>query len=643
MTRADLQITRIVLFLSVCSGLLVLAAVSAPAEPASALTDAAAQVHVKQLCFECHRQGKSRGDIRLDLPVDQIDEAHWHRIVQVLHHADMPPESARQPSKEVRQQLEAWAQGHLNRHILKRAGDPGAVAWRRLTVIELDNMIRDLTGQPIPASRHFPTENFGGEGFSNVGNVQSALSGPLLDKYLAMAEEVARHARFDKRGKLAFDPPGAIQAPEVRQDQTLYDIKLMGRTVCGELYVGPGQRIGGQEDERSLDDGFKNAAIAWEGPGDYFVCLWLAQAAKNPQAALDGIAETQQLNPVYLKYLRTLQETCPRDSLEHALWVGPLSRLPAATAVDQPVPDDIRTACQEIGASVWSCMRRATVNGLKFLPGNPNVITCPKWIDLKPEAKKASTPSQPQGGRPSAKKPAPAAGSGQLVIVIEHVPPLQEGTIVYCGLPTLQLKGKDAQKGDLKAVVLTKDSLKALPDGASYAEHSFAGSAREPFLMLTKSCKLIFDISKHTRDLLDGAPVEAMVPMDRGAKGGRVFVRSTTDPDSAARGPDADVLWLVAGKEESSLQEEWRALFKRWCPPHPITIAPFDSRKNFGLPDEVQFLRDDRRMQQQLLDEAGRKRMDDLWAYLYLMSNEPRLRLDVFGGKQQIAGRDADA
>ncbi len=214
------------------------------------LSEAAAQMHVKTFCVECHRQGRVKGQMRLDLPIEQMKEIDWQKIVQVLHHSDMPPEKAAQPSKDVRRRLEAWAQSHLDKHILKRAGDPGAVAWRRLTAIELDNMIRDLTGRPFPASRHFPTENFGGEGFSNVGNVQIAMSGPVLDKYLAMADEVAKHARFDADGKLAFDAPGAIVAPEVRQDRTLVEIKLIGRIACGELYLGPGRRIGGEAGPR---------------------------------------------------------------------------------------------------------------------------------------------------------------------------------------------------------------------------------------------------------------------------------------------------------------------------------------------------------------------------------------------------------
>ena len=129
-----------------------------------------------------------------------VDERGWMRITPnwgAMDGADDVTETYRDlpiiymlggPPEILRLHKKIW-EGHLDQYILKRAGDPGAVAWRRLTAIELDNMIRDLTGHAMQASRYFPIENFGGEGFSNLGNVQNLLSGPVLDKYLAMAEK----------------------------------------------------------------------------------------------------------------------------------------------------------------------------------------------------------------------------------------------------------------------------------------------------------------------------------------------------------------------------------------------------------------------------------------------------------------------
>ncbi|MFT7641677.1 MAG: hypothetical protein ACI9G1_003428 [Pirellulaceae bacterium] len=629
-------------------------------EAIPALTDPIAQEHLRQYCSRCHGQTKTEGKMRLDQPLDEIDEESWQKIVQVLHHVDMPPKDERQPSKEVRSQLEAWAQGHLNQHILKRAGDPGAVAWRRLTAIELDNMIRDLTGHPMEASRHFPAENFGGEGFSNIGNVQNALSGPVLDKYLAMAEEVARHARFDQQGEMVFDPSGAIQAPEVRRDKALSDIKLMARQACGDLYLGPGKLIGGEGDERSLDGAFKNGAKAWGGPARYLECLWLAQAASNPQAALADIAKKQNVNVSYLRYLSQLRESCPPGTLESALWVEPLRRLPKPGAVDQPIPDDMRAACTGIANSIWSCMRLATANSLTQTPSEPyrNVGSSQLHIRLTRRMQK----------RRDNKNVNVMVAPERLTVVVDHVLGEGTGAIVYLGLPTLHLKepdrdilenvnGKQVKKGrergETREVTLDKNALVAMPAGARWSDHSFAKDKTLPALVMTKPAKLVFDIGKVSKQLNpDGGNLDAFMTADRTAQGGQVQIRHSGngEVDEAAlrwfTAADGNIAsWLVAHKEqEEEFVAEWHAMFRRWFPPHPVTIAPFDgSRSTYGLPDEVQFYRDDSRLKAQLLDPAGQQRMNDLWADLYMLSNEPRQRLAIFAGKYQISSLDEAA
>ncbi|WP_231756492.1 DUF1592 domain-containing protein [Lignipirellula cremea] len=650
---------------------------AALAEDGPVLADAEALVHLRQFCIRCHGPSKTAGKMRLDQPFDKIDEESWQKIVQVLHHVDMPPKEERQPSKVLRQQLEAWAQGRLNAHILKRAGDPGAVAWRRLTAIELDNMIRDLAGQPVAgdplssalndkngesnylrASRHFPAENFGGEGFSNLGNVQNALSGPVLDKYLAMADEVARHARFDQQGKLVFDPPGAIQAPEVRRDQALSDLKLLAREVCGELYFGPGKLIGGEGDERSLDGAFKKAAESWAGPAPYLECLWLAQAAPDPENALTKIASMRNVNVSYLRRLSQLCESCPEGSLEEALWITPLRRLPKPTAIDQPVPDEVCRACAGIANSVWSCVQQATANGLTRTPSGPYRNVGSGRIPIR------LTRKIPQ--RRDNKNVNVMVAPDRLTIVVDFLDADSAPTL-YLGLPTLQLKepdrdvfenvnGKQVKKGrergETREMKLSRDSLLRMPAGARWEEHSFAKDHAEPALVLTKPCTMEFDIRTAATQLNpDGGNLDAFAFADRSEEGGPAQIRHSgngTVDVAALLWPTADgaiARWLIGNQQqEEAFVTQWNAMFQRWFPPHPVTIAPFDgSRNTYGLPDEVQFYRDDARLQSQLLDAAGRQRMNDLWANLYLLSNEPRQRLAIFMGKYQISGLEHDA
>lgn len=637
-----------------CFVLLACATTARADQRASVLSDATAQAYLKQLCIKCHNSKKSEGKMRLDRPLTQWNEESWQKIVQVLHHVDMPPKDERQPSREVRSQLETWAQKHLNAHILKRAGDPGPVAWRRLTAIELDNMVRDLTGHPMDASRHFPAENFGGEGFSNIGNVQNALSGPVLDKYLAMAEEVARHVHFDQQGKLVFDPPGAIQAPEVRRDKALSDLKLMARRACGELYLGPGKLIGGEGDERSLDGAFKNGAKAWNGPARYLECLWLARASRIPSDVLAEIAEKQNVNVSYLRYLWRLRESCPPDSLERVLWVEPLARLPKATSIDQAIPADVSAACAGIANSVWSCMRQATANSLTQTPSGPYRtvgagqvhVRLTKRVQQKRDNKNINIMVAPE----------------RLTIVVDFVSGNNNNTCVYLGLPKLQLKQPDRdifenidgkrvkkgrQRGDTREIVLDKKSLAAIPAGAKWDEYSFSKDTSSPALMMTKPGTLVFDISEVSKQLNpDGGNLDAFVPTGLSEGSGLVQLRHSGNgevDEAALRWLTADgniARWLLASKEdEEGFVAEWNGMFRRWFPPHPVTIAPFDgSRNTYGLPDELQFFRDDARLKAQLLDAAGQQRMDDLWANLHMLSGEPRQRLAIFRGKYRITG-----
>ena len=640
---------------------LVLATATAWAnDDATVLRDVEAQVHLKQLCIECHNAKKAKGKIRLDLPFSRIDEASWSKIVQVLHHVDMPPTDERQPSRKVRSQLEAWAQGHLDAHILKRAGDPGAVAWRRLTAIELNNMVRDLTGHSMDAGRHFPTENFGGEGFSNIGNVQNALSGSVLDKYLAMADEVARHARFDQRGGLVFDAPGSIQAPEVRRDQALSDIKLTARQACGYLYLGSGKLIGGEGDERSLDGAFKKAAQGWDGPGRYLEALWITQAARDPRDAMIMLADKRDLNLGYLRYLWHLRETCPPDSLEHTLWVEPLTKLPMPKSVDQSVPDDVSRACHGIGNSVWSCMVHATMHGLTRTPSSPyRTVGVGSWqlhIRLTKRTQE----------RRDNKIVNVMLAPDRLTIVVDFLSPSTDTTTVYLGMPKLSLKEPDRdvfeevngkrvrkgrKRGEVREIVLDKTSFKTLPKDAQWVQHAFSKGDPQAALKLTRPGTLVLDISNVSKQLNpNGGNLDAFLPTHLTTDSGLVQLRHSgngdRDADALARA-SADgnfARWLIANEDQDeAFIADWNAMFQRWFPPHPVTIAPFDGGRNTnGLPDEVQFYRDDARLKTQLLDASGRERMDHLWSNLYMLSGELRQRLAIFAGKYQIADLPGD-
>ena len=86
---------------------------------------------------------------------------------------------------EERKRLVAWARGFLDAEARARAGDPGRVPLRRLSNVEYDHTVRDLTGADLRPAREFPADGAGGEGFTNAAESLSDVSPALLDKYLA--------------------------------------------------------------------------------------------------------------------------------------------------------------------------------------------------------------------------------------------------------------------------------------------------------------------------------------------------------------------------------------------------------------------------------------------------------------------------
>ena len=161
----------------------------------------AAQIHplVVKTCGECH--GAEPKDNDLNLAGFATSESLLARpaviehVIERLHIGDMPPREAPQPSDAERDQLLGWFSAALDEEAAARAGDPGPVTLRRLSNVEYDNAVRDLTGvdmRPTQA-REFPPDAVGGEGFANVGEAMP-VTPVLVERYLQAARDVAARA-----------------------------------------------------------------------------------------------------------------------------------------------------------------------------------------------------------------------------------------------------------------------------------------------------------------------------------------------------------------------------------------------------------------------------------------------------------------
>lgn len=163
---------------------------------------------LKQNCLVCHSTEKQEGDLDLERFRNLSDvrrEADlWRNVLEQIASGEMPPKNRKPLGTDEKLLIKDWIQNFLKAEALAHAGDPGPVLVRRLTNVEFDNTIRDLTGIDLKPTREFPADGAAGEGFSNVGDAL-VMSPSLFEKYLEAAKQVASHLVLTPSG-VRFSP-----------------------------------------------------------------------------------------------------------------------------------------------------------------------------------------------------------------------------------------------------------------------------------------------------------------------------------------------------------------------------------------------------------------------------------------------------
>ncbi len=163
----------------------------------------------KKYCYSCHNKKQAKGELDLtrftrDGDVTS-DFRRWNHVIEFIRKGEMPPSDHKlQPLLEERNAVVNAIEAILILEARKHAGDPGVVLPRRLSNTEYDLSIRDLTGVAIQATKEFPVDPAGGEGFNNTGEVL-AMTPSLLNKYLGAAQLVSDHLVLKPNG-ITFSP-----------------------------------------------------------------------------------------------------------------------------------------------------------------------------------------------------------------------------------------------------------------------------------------------------------------------------------------------------------------------------------------------------------------------------------------------------
>lgn len=261
-------------------------------------------------CLGCHSTEKMEGDLDLEhftnlTEVRKLPETWRHAREQVTA-GEMPPKNRKRPTSGEIATLTGWISDYLRAEALANAGDPGPVLVRRLTNVEYDNTIRDLTGFDLKPTREFPSDGAAGEGFSNVGEAL-VMSPALLEKYMTAAREVASHlvltptgTKFSKAAtpadwtnelldeirsfyKLRTDPEGHTR---VNLQGLQWDTNAGGRIpIAAYLHATIQLRDSGNATEAAIE---QLAAREKLSP-KYLKTLWQSLNDKNPTPLLASI------------------------------------------------------------------------------------------------------------------------------------------------------------------------------------------------------------------------------------------------------------------------------------------------------------------------------------------------------------------
>ena len=253
----------------------------------------------KKYCHTCHNKKQAKGELDLtrfarDGDVTS-DFRRWNNVIEFIRKGEMPPSDHRnQPTLEERNAVALAIEAILLVEAKKHAGDPGVILPRRLSNTEYDLSIRDLTGVAIHATKEFPVDPAGGEGFNNTGEVL-AMTPSLLNKYLGAAQLVSDHLVL-KPGGMAFAPFPVTSYNERTKltEQAIIDFYRQRDVRVGD-YLEAAWRYR-HRDERNVT--LEEWAVRRKLSGKY-----LALVAKTLDEAKTGTG--------YLKQLGTLWDAIP--------------------------------------------------------------------------------------------------------------------------------------------------------------------------------------------------------------------------------------------------------------------------------------------------------------------------------------------
>ncbi len=150
---------------------------------------------LKENCYECHGDGKSKGGLSFDQLTsdDQLlkNPEVWLKVLKNTRAGIMPADGNPRLTAQAQATLDNWIK-FTAFGVDPKNFDPGRVTVHRLNRVEYRNTIHDLLGVDFNTAAEFPADDIG-YGFDNIADVLN-VSPLLMERYLTAAQSVVEQA-----------------------------------------------------------------------------------------------------------------------------------------------------------------------------------------------------------------------------------------------------------------------------------------------------------------------------------------------------------------------------------------------------------------------------------------------------------------
>jgi hypothetical protein len=549
----------------------------------------------KKYCQACHNKKQARGELDLtrygrdgDLTKDF---RRWNNVVEFVRKGEMPPDDKPQPTLEERNAVVRAIEEILLVEAKKNAGDPGTVLPRRLSNTEYDLSIRALTGVAIQATKEFPVDPAGGEGFDNTGEAL-AMTPSLLNKYLGAAQFVADHMVL-KPGGVAFAPfPVTSYAERTKlTEQAIIDFYRQHDVRIGDYLEAAWRYRHRGEAERSVS--LEDWAARRKLSGKY-----LTLVTKTLNEAKTGAGYVKQLGALWGAIPAPTQAGVPQELLECERFIAFMR---ARLGAKEPPLIVANAGNWPIGH--LAVRARAAAGRDKFDPG---------VFQAKQMLKLGRLPFK-NGAQSSATvlylRVEPAFDSAPGVVVF-HRPVFSKSDKLPKNKKDSATQGVESLRAVLEREapeVARRLDFGKLPRGGALDPESFAvqapGVVEIPFspaaVAALQGKQLLVECE------LDGTATDAAAV--------HVHYAIGTPPDGKL-GPNVDLLL----RPESQLARDLTASSEQFCAAFPNRFFYVDANRGLaaGFHLVEGFFRDDQPLVNKVLTEAERQQLDCLWKEL---------------------------